>query len=198
MIQLGSAFCSLVNGGYLYQPHLVTKITDSNGNTVEEIEPTLLKKTVSEEVGDMMKNYLFNVVDSGTGKTAGVEGYEIGGKTGTAEKLPRSEKKYLVSFIGFAPVDDPQVVVYVIVDEPNVADQAHSSFAQTIAHNIFEQVLPYMGVSSSLTEEEEAAATEALTEAAKAQTDTEDEATTDTPETEASSNEAVEEPDEVE
>lgn len=187
MIQLGTAFCSLVNGGYLYQPHLVTKITDSNGNTVEEISPTLLKKTVSEEVCEMMRTYLFNVVDSGTGKTAGVEGYAIGGKTGTAEKLPRKTGNYLVSFIGFAPTDDPQLVVYVIVDEPNVEQQAHSSFAQEIVHNIFEQALPYIGVSSTLTEEEEAAATEALTEAARESLSAEEtDGTTDTPEGEES------------
>ena len=114
MIQLGSAFCSLVNGGNLYEPHLVTKITDSNGNTIEEIKPTILKKTVSKEVGDMLKEYLQFVVAEGTGKTAGVAGYTVGGKTGTAEKLPRGNHKYLVSFIGFAPVENPQLVVYVM------------------------------------------------------------------------------------
>ena len=202
MIQLGSAFCSLVNGGYLYEPHLVTRITDSNGNTVQEINPTLLKKTVSSEVCDMMKDYLHQVVATGTGKTAGVDGYEIGGKTGTAEKLPRSAHKYLVSFIGFAPVDDPQLVVYVIIDEPNVADQAHSSFAQTVAHEIFEQALPYIGVSPSMTEEEEAAATDARTEAAKTQIEEEEqealeaenatEGTSDTPVGEESTNTEIE------
>ena len=184
MIQLGSAFCSLINGGYLYEPHLVTKITDSNGNTVEEIEPTVLKRTISDETGDMLKNYLEFVVSDGTGKTAGVDGYRIGGKTGTAEKLPRGNHKYLVSFIGFAPVENPQVVVYVIVDEPGVGaigdNQAHSSFAQEICHNIFEQILPYLGVESSLTEEEEAEAAAALTEAA--QTPTDEGGTEDTPE----------------
>ena len=166
MIQLGTAFCSLVNGGKLYQPHLVTSITDSNGNVVEEIEPTLLKQTISEETSDEIKELLYNVVANGTGKTAGVDGYTIGGKTGTAEKQPRGDGNYLVSFIGFAPVDDPQVVVYVIVDEPNVDEQAHSTYAQVICHDIFEQILPYMGVSSSLTEDEESQAAASLTEAA--------------------------------
>lgn len=184
MVQLASGFSSLINGGYLYEPHLVTKITDPNGNTVEEVEPTILKRTISEETGDLLKSYLEYVVSDGTGKTAGVDGYRIGGKTGTAEKLPRGNHKYLVSFIGFAPVDNPEVVVYVIVDEPGVGavgdNQAHSSFAQQICHNIFEQILPYMGIESSLTEEEEAAAAASLTEAAQA---TEDEGgTEDTPE----------------
>lgn len=185
MIQLGAGFCSLINGGYLYEPHLVTKITDSNGNTVQDIEPTLLKRTVSKETGDLLKSYLEYVVSDGTGKTAGVDGYRIGGKTGTAEKLPRGNHKYLVSFIGFAPVDNPQVVVYVIVDEPGLAaigdNQAHSSFAQEICHNIFEQILPYMGIESSLSEEEEAAAAATLTEAAQAQSGDEG-GTEDTPE----------------
>jgi len=202
MIQLGSGFCSLINGGYLYQPHIVTKITDANGNTVEEIEPTVLKRTISEETGEMIKSYLEYVVSDGTGSTAGVDGYSIGGKTGTAEKLPRGNHKYLVSFIGFAPVDDPQVVVYVIVDEPGTGavgnNQAHSSFAQEICHNIFEQILPYMGIESSLTEEEEAAAADALTEAATTSDNTEatgDEVgTEDTPATDASTADPTETP----
>lgn len=197
MIQLGSAFCSLVNGGYLYEPHLVTKITDSNGNTVQEISPTILKKTISKETGDLLKEYLHYVVSDGTGKTAGVAGYEIGGKTGTAEKLPRKQGNYLVSFIGFAPVDDPQLVVYVVVDEPNEEDQAHSSYAQEIVSHIFEQALPYIGVTPSLTEEEEAAEAAARTDAAKETNDTEEaatdeEGTTDTPEGDTSSNEGAE------
>ncbi|MBE5916784.1 MAG: penicillin-binding protein 2 [Pseudobutyrivibrio ruminis] len=196
MVQLGSAFCSLINGGYLYEPHLVTKITDSNGNTVEEIEPTVLKRTISDETGELIKSYLEYVVSDGTGKTAGVDGYRIGGKTGTAEKLPRGNHKYLVSFIGFAPVDDPQVVVYVIVDEPGVGaygdNQAHSSFAQQICHNIFEQILPYLGVESSLTEEEEEEAAAALTEAAQAPVD--EGGTEDTPEGEESTADPSETP----
>ncbi len=190
MIQLGSGFCSLVNGGNLYEPHLVTKITDSNGNTVSEIEPTVLKKTVSKEVSDIMRGYLHYVVSDGTGKTAGVDGYTIGGKTGTAEKLPRGNHKYLVSFIGFAPVDNPQLVVYVIVDEPGVGaignNQAHSSFAQEIVHSIFEQALPYMGVESSLTAEEEAQAAAALTEAAQQASAPDEGVSEDTPEGDAS------------
>ncbi len=193
MVQLASGFCSIINGGNLYEPHLVTKITDANGNTVEEIEPTILKKTVSDEVGDIMREYLEYVVSDGTGKTAGVTGYTIGGKTGTAEKLPRGNHKYLVSFIGFAPVEDPQVVVYVIVDEPSVDDQAHSSFAQEIVHNIFEQALPYLGVESSLTDEEEAEAAAALTEAAQAASD--EGGTEDTPEGEDSTADPTETPD---
>ncbi len=155
MIQLASAFCSLINGGDFYQPHIVSKIIDASGDIVEEISPVVLKQTVSDEVSEMMREYLYEVVNSGTGKKAAVEGYTIGGKTGTAEKLPRSEGNYLVSFIGFAPVDDPQVVVYVVVDEPNVDDQSSCAYAKTIASQIFEAILPYLGVEKEVTTDTE-------------------------------------------
>ena len=125
MIQLASSFCSLINGGNIYQPHVVKKIVDGSGNTVQEISPVVTKETVSQEVSDTLRDYMYTVFSEGTGAKAAVEGYAIGGKTGTAEKVPRGSGNYVVSFIGFAPVDDPQVVVYVVVDEPHVADQSH-------------------------------------------------------------------------
>ncbi|MBO6215272.1 MAG: peptidoglycan glycosyltransferase [Lachnospiraceae bacterium] len=154
MVQLGSAFCSLINGGHLYQPHLVTRITDAKGNIISETQPISLKETVAEETSEELKRYLHTVVSSGTGKVAEVPGYEIGGKTGTAEKQPRGNEKYLVSFIGFAPVDDPQIMVYVVVDEANAEDQGRSAYAMTIAHNVFEQVLPYLNIPRAYVPEE--------------------------------------------
>ena len=103
MTQLAASFCSLVNGGNYYEPHVVKQIQDSNGNVKENIEPVLLKKTISEETSAIIKDYMLGVVEEGTGASAGVEGYDVGGKTGTAEKLPRGNGKYLVSFIGYAP-----------------------------------------------------------------------------------------------
>lgn len=146
MIQLASSFCSLINGGNIYQPHVVKKIVDGSGNTVREISPVVTKETVSQEVSDTLRDYMYTVVSEGTGAKAAVEGYAIGGKTGTAEKVPRGSGNYVVSFIGFAPVDDPQVVVYVVVDEPHVADQSHCSQSSYIAKNIFSQILPYMNI----------------------------------------------------
>lgn len=146
MIQLASSFCSLINGGNIYQPHVVKKIVDGSGNTVQEISPVVTKETVSQEVSDTLRDYMYTVVSEGTGAKAAVEGYSIGGKTGTAEKVPRGSGNYVVSFIGFAPVDDPQVVVYVVVDEPHVADQSHCSQSSYIAKNIFSQILPYMNI----------------------------------------------------
>lgn len=146
MIQLASSFCSLINGGNIYQPHVVKKIVDGSGNTVQEISPVVTKETVSQEVSDTLRDYMYTVVSEETGAKAAVEGYAIGGKTGTAEKVPRGSGNYVVSFIGFAPVDDPQVVVYVVVDEPHVADQSHCSQSSYIAKNIFSQILPYMNI----------------------------------------------------
>lgn len=157
MIQMAAAFCSVINGGYYYQPHMVKEIRNPDGSTVEKIEPRVLKQTISETTSDRMREYLTNVCTVGTGKTAVPAGYIIGGKTGTAEMYPRKTGNYVVSFIGFAPVDDPQVVVYVVIDRPNVDHQPHSSFAQEIAKNIFTEILPYLQVfrTEELSEEDE-------------------------------------------
>lgn len=146
MIQVASAFCSIINGGNYYQPHVVKKITDENGNVIQEDNGTLLKKTVSSSTSELLKQYLYATVYDGTGKYAKVPGYSMGGKTGTAQKLPRGQGNYLVSFIGFAPVDNPQLLVYVVVDEPNAEEEFHSTFAQEIAKGIFEETLPYLNI----------------------------------------------------
>lgn len=152
MIQLASAFCSLINGGDLYWPHVVSRITDDTGNTIETIDPVVMKETVSQETSDILREYMLAVVDEGTGTKAAVEGYAIGGKTGTAQKLPRDAGNYVVSFIGFAPADDPQVVVYVVVDTPHVEEQSQCSQSSYIAKNIFSQILPYLNIQGITTE----------------------------------------------
>lgn len=151
MIQMVSAFSSIINGGNYYKPHVVTKITDDSGNTVENIEPTLLKKTISQNTSDTLRNYLYNVVTNGTAKTAKVDGYSMGGKTGTAQMYDdethlRKKGAYLVSFMGFVPYDDPQLVIYTVINQPNVEDEAHSSYAQNITREILKEVLPYMNI----------------------------------------------------
>lgn len=146
MVQLASAFSSLINGGDYYQPHMVKKITDENENLIEDIEGTVLKQTVSRDTCDILKEYMYKTVSEGTGNTAKVAGYSMGGKTGTAQKHPRSEGNYLVSFIGYVPQENPQVVIYVVIDEPNVEDQAHSSYAQNVTREILEEILPYMNI----------------------------------------------------
>ncbi len=146
MIQLGTAFCSVINGGYYYEPSIVQKVVDDNGNIIEERKNVLVRKTISEEVSEIMRDELHNVVLYGGGRAAAIDGYVIGGKTGTAEKVPRNNGKYLISFIGFAPVDDPQVVIYVIVDEPNIEYQNSCPYAKQIFVGIAEQIFPYMNI----------------------------------------------------
>lgn len=150
MIQLAAAFCSVVNGGSYYEPHVVREILNEQGTVVKKNGPNLVKETISESTSAFIKNAMYQTV-SGQGGTAGaaaVEGYEIGGKTGTAQKQPRKEKNYLVSFIGCAPAYDPQIVLYVVIDTPhlNGEEQAHSRFASQIFSKIMAEVLPYMNV----------------------------------------------------
>lgn len=147
MIQEINAMCAAINGGYYYQPRLVSKIRDSSGGVVKSYSPTLLKQTISSNISADIRSYMQLSVEQGTSRHSKVLGYSSGGKTGTAEKLPRNNGKYLVSFIGFAPVDNPAVVVYVVVDEPNVEDQANSTYAQFIAQGILSELLPYLNIS---------------------------------------------------
>ena len=109
----------------------------------------LVRKTISKETSDIIKDYMYGVVEEGTGKSAAVEGYAIGGKTGTAEKLPRRNGKYLVPFIGNAPQENPQVVVYVVVNEPNAQWQANSGFATELASKIMGEIFPYLGIEKT-------------------------------------------------
>ena len=146
MIQEAAAFASVINGGYYYKPHIVDKIIDSAGTTVKTFDAELEKQTISNSVSASLRSYLKASVDSGTSLYSKVDGYTSGGKTGTAQKLPRGNGKYLVSFIGFWPADNPQVVCYVVVDEPNIADQANSAYPQIIAREIMTEVLPYMNI----------------------------------------------------
>lgn len=180
MIQMASAFSSLINGGYYYQPHVMKRITDAEGNTIREFDAKLVKQTVSENTSEMIKSYLYATVSGGgTGKSAKVLGYSMGGKTGTAQKIPRDGINYLVSFIGYIPADHPQAVVYVVVDEPNAVEQYHSTFAMAIAKDIFTDILPYLNVypdemseeelAAALAEEQRIAAEEAAAAAAAAQ-----------------------------
>lgn len=147
MTQLAAGFCSLINGGEYYEPHVVKQIQDENGNVISNEEPVLVKRTISQETSTMVKDYMRGVVLNGSGKKANMDAYEVGGKTGTAEKLPRDNGKYLVSFIGYAPQENPEVVIYVVIDEPNASDQAQSAFAVQLARDIMDEIFPYLGIT---------------------------------------------------
>ncbi len=146
MVQELAAFSAVINGGYYYKPHVVGQITNSDGGVVKNVEPILMRQPISARSSSMLRDYLEATVSEGTGKKARVPGYRVGGKTGTAEKYPRGNGKYLVSFIGAVPMDDPQLVVYVIIDEPNVEDQSTGGYAMTIAQKIMMEVLPYLNI----------------------------------------------------
>ena len=149
MIQMGSAFCSLINGGNYYKSHVVKQLRSSNGEVVSNIEPTLVKQTISKETSDKLRKYMKETVDSGTGTKAKMKDYTAGGKTGTAQKIPRSAGTYIVSFCGFAPVENPQVLVYVVIDEIQRDSQTNTGLAVEIAKKVLEGSLKELNVAKS-------------------------------------------------
>ena len=148
MIQMAAGFSSIVNGGSYYKPHVVKQILNANGTVIKDVEPELVRVTNSKSTSDFLKEALYQTVEQGTGRPAKIQGYHVGGKTGTAQKLPRSEKNYLVSFCGFAPVEDPELLAYVIVDTPNLEGeaQASASFATKIEQKIMKDALQFLNI----------------------------------------------------
>lgn len=145
MIQMSTAFCSLINGGYLYRPYMVKGIYNSDGELLKSFDRVLVTQTVSQPTCDYVKDCLRAVVTDGSGTLAAVPGYKIAGKTGTAQKGDKTEDVYLISFIGFAPYDNPEVVCYVTIDEPNIGDQ--SGYAAACFSRIMTEVLSYMNIT---------------------------------------------------
>ena len=161
MIEMITGYCSLINGGYYYEPHVVKKIISSSGSTIKNIEPRVLRQTVSQSTSDKIIQYCEAVVmgDEGTGKSARPAGYRIIGKTGTAQTLPRGNRQYVVSFMGAAPADDPEIAIYVVVDRANVADQSTSTrLATTLVKDVLTEALPYLNypMTEELSEKEQA------------------------------------------
>lgn len=147
MLQMAAAYSSLVNGGYYYQPSIVREIMNDQKATIKKNEPLLIRRTVSEETSEFIRETMYQTVELGTAKHAKVNGYAIGGKTGTAEKFPRGENNYLVSFLGAAPAINPEIVIYVIIDEPrNVPRQDDSSIATKLSSRIMTELLPALGI----------------------------------------------------
>ncbi len=146
MIEMITSFSSLINGGYYYEPHVVKRIVSSSGATIKNIEPRILRQTVSQSTSDKIIEFCNQVVagPEGTGKTARPAGYMIGGKTGTAQTLPRGNRQYVVSFMGYAPADDPDIAIYVVVDRPNTQYQDDAKFATRIVRAVLTEALPYL------------------------------------------------------
>ncbi len=152
-LQMVSAVSAVVNGGNLIKPTIIKSYTDKNGNITENFEPEIVRNVISEETSRQMRAILEQVVSEGTGKGAYVNGFRIGGKTGTSEKLPRGSGKYIASFVGFAPADNPQLVCLLMLDEPNAGATGGGAIAAPAVGRIFEDVLPYLGYEPQFTEE---------------------------------------------
>lgn len=161
MIQEFAAFSAVVNGGCYYQPHVVKQILDADGGVAKSVDPLLLVQPVSAKTSLVLRDALEAGVREGTGKKAKVPGYRMGGKTGTAEKInpetgQRWSGRYVVSFIGCVPADDPQVVIYTVIDEPNVPDQATGGYSHILSRKILQEILPYLNIypTEEVTDEE--------------------------------------------
>lgn len=148
-IQMLTAACSAVNGGNLYKPYVVKEIVNSKGETALSNAPTLVGNPISEDTSAIMRELLESVVRDGGGRNAYVPGYRIGGKTGTAQKYVDgviSSTAHIGSFIGFAPIDDPQVAVLVICDEPTIRPDYGSTVAAPYAGMLLENILQHMSI----------------------------------------------------
>ena len=151
MMQMAAGFSALINGGYYYQPRVVSEIRNSEGAVVEEKPRRIYKQVISEETSARMRDYLRTVVMSDpsecTGWSARPAGYTEGGKTGTAEKAPRTKNNYLISFMGYVPADNPEVLCYVVIDTPNTEYQSESTrLATRLNRDIMTEILPYLNI----------------------------------------------------
>lgn len=153
-IQLITTASSIINGGNRITPHFALKAESVDGTQVREFTYPVTTGIVTDQTSETMRYILEQVVAEGGGSKAQVEGYRVGGKTATSEKLPRSLKKYISSFIGFAPADDPQVIALITIDEP-VGVYYGGTIAAPVIGDIFEWVLPYLGIQRNMTEKSE-------------------------------------------
>ncbi|MGN1089891.1 MAG: penicillin-binding transpeptidase domain-containing protein [Huintestinicola sp.] len=167
-MQMITAYAAVINGGYLLQPYVVSKIVDTNGNVISTNEKTVRRQVISEETSAQMREVLESVVNNKGGSNAYIKGYRIGGKSGTSQKLQKnqqtgSESLYVSSYVGFAPANDPEIIMLVMVDEPQGRDHngAHvyygSMVAAPVVSAVFKDALPYLGYYPEYTSEELAA-----------------------------------------
>lgn len=155
-LQLVTAYCAIANGGNLLKPILVKQISDSEGNVIEKAEPQVVRKVISKETSDTLRDLLAGVVSEGTGRNAYVSGYKIAGKTGTSETTEtETEGRYIASFACFAPADDPKIALVLILDHPQVYPHTGGAIAAPVAGKLVEEILDYMGVEREYTEKDE-------------------------------------------
>lgn len=149
-MQMLRAVCAMINGGNLVTPHFAMMCADSKGTVMEEFYYSTTEQVIKTETSDTMREILFKVVEEGGGNKAYIEGYEIGGKTATSQKLPRGSGKYISSFIGFAPADDPQVIAMCLIDEPE-GTYYGGTIAAPVIKELFENILPYLDIEKNVT-----------------------------------------------
>lgn len=153
-LQVITAISAIGNGGKLMKPYIVAKKLDAAGNVISETEPTVKRQVISEKTAATVASYMEDVVKSGTGTNAYVAGYRVACKTGTSEKLNSEDTVYIASTAGFAPVDDPEISVIIIIDEPMGVNYSGGVIAAPIAGIVFEKTLRYLGIEPSFTEQE--------------------------------------------
>ena len=167
-LQMITAFSSVINGGNLYQPYVVQSISDAGGAVIQNTEPTLIRQVVSQETSERCRAILETVVSEGTGHNAYQAGYRIGGKTGSSETIPKEDDRTIVSFMGFAPADDPEIIVLLAYDKPQPASPGSDwsttgvyisggNMAAPMAGEVIAQILDYLDVEKQYTAEESAA-----------------------------------------
>ncbi len=158
-MQLITAASAAVNGGYLLQPYVVSKVVDNDGNVVKTVQKTVKRQVISESTSAKMRVMMKAVVNEGGASNAYVAGYDVGGKTGTSEKVAEMQATgekglYIASFLGFAPIDDPEIAVLVMIDEPHGDSYYGGTVAAPVAAEIFKDILPYLGYEPQYTDEE--------------------------------------------
>lgn len=157
-IQMITAGAAAVNGGYLLKPYLVSEIIDAGGNVVQSTQKTVKRQVISKETSEAICNMMLHVVEDGGAKNGYVPGYKVGGKTGTSEKLAKfietGDKCYVSSYMTFAPMDDPEIAILVMIDEPRGANYYGGTVAAPVGSEILSDILPYMGYEPQYTEEE--------------------------------------------
>lgn len=151
-IQLATTVSSLINGGRRITPHFGVAVEDENGEVIQELEYPVKTGVLSEETSEKIRYILEKVVSQGSGKNAAIEGYTIGGKTATSQTLPRSANRYISSFLGFAPAENPQVLALCIIHDPKGIYYG-GTISAPVVRTIFENVLPYMGINGRNQEE---------------------------------------------
>lgn len=153
-LQLITAYTAITNGGVMVRPHIAKELVDDDGNVIKKFEPEIIRQVISEETANTIRDIMEGVVENGTSKNAFIKGYRLAGKTGTSEKLPRGNGKYVASFAGFAPANDPEIIGLVMLDEPMGSSHMGGTVAAPAFKNIFDEVLRYMNIEPQYTDED--------------------------------------------